>query len=193
MVKKANPKAETNDRDYVFITFVIKNLPVGIIGLLLAVIFSAAMSSKSSELNALATSSVIDFYRRSFRPNETDDHYMHVSKWMTAFWGVFAIGFALSAQLFENLIEAVNIIGSLFYGTILGIFMFAFFVKWVKSKAVFWAAVLSETIIVGIFIQFGYKNKNFQYLWLNLLGCVLVMVIALLFQSFQKPTTENIS
>ena len=193
LVKKANPKAETNDRDYVFITFVIKNLPVGIIGLLLAVIFSAAMSSKSSELNALATSSVIDFYRRSFRPNETDDHYMHVSKWMTAFWGVFAIGFALSAQLFENLIEAVNIIGSLFYGTILGIFMVAFFVKWVKSKAVFWAAVLSETIIVTIFIQFGYKNKNFQYLWLNLLGCVLVMVIASLLQLFQKTKRENIS
>ena len=193
LVKKANPKAETNDRDYVFITFVIKNLPVGIIGLLLAVIFSAAMSSKSSELNALATSSVIDFYRRSFRPNETDDHYMHVSKWMTAFWGVFAIGFALSAQLFENLIEAVNIIGSLFYGTILGIFMVAFFVKWVKSKAVFWAAVFSETIIVTIFIQFGYKNKNFQYLWLNLLGCVLVMVIASLLQLFQKTKRENIS
>ncbi len=182
LVKKADPKAETNDRDYVFITFVIHHLPVGVVGLLLAVIFSAAMSSKSSELNALATSSVIDFYRRSFRPHETDAHYMLVSKWMTAFWGVFSIGFALSAQLFENLIEAVNIIGSLFYGAILGVFLCAFFLKYIHSKAVFWAAVLSETLVVAVFVHWGLGNKNFPYLWLNLLGCILVTSIASILQ-----------
>ena len=141
MVKSANPKAETNDRDYVFITFIIHNLPIGIVGLLLAVIFSAAMSAKSSEINSLATTSVIDIYQRQIRQNETDAHYMLVSKWLTAVWGILAMLFAMFASLFENLIEAVNIIGSLFYGSVLGIFMVAFFVKEIGAKAVFWAAV----------------------------------------------------
>lgn len=182
LVKQANPKAETNDRDYVFITFVINHLPIGIVGLLLAVIFSAAMSSKSSELNALATSSVIDFYRRKFRTQETDEHYMKVSKWFTAAWGMVALAFALFAQLFENLIEAVNIVGSLFYGTILGIFMVAFFMKRIGSNAVFVAAILAELIVVAIFILDRMGIYKFAYLWLNLLGCVLVMLFAWLLQ-----------
>ena len=129
LIKQANPKAETNDRDYVFITFIIDQLPIGVVGLLLAVIFSAAMSSSSSEINALATTSVIDIYRRQIRQDETDAHYMQVSKWMTALWGILAMVFGLFASLLENLIEAVNIVGSLFYGSILGIFMVAFFMK----------------------------------------------------------------
>ena len=184
LVKTARKGAETNDRDYVFITFVINHLPVGIVGLLLAVIFSAAMSSKSSELNALATSSVIDFYRRLFRPNETDEHYMTVSKIFTAAWGMVALAFALFAQLFENLIEAVNIIGSLFYGTILGIFMVAFFMKRIGANAVFVAALLAESIIITIFTLDKLGLIKIAYLWLNLIGCLLVMVIAFLLQSF---------
>lgn len=196
LVKQANPKAETNDRDYVFITFVINHLPVGIVGLLLAVIFSAAMSSKSSELNALATSSVIDFYRRKFRTQETDEHYMKVSKWFTAAWGMVALAFALFAQLFENLIEAVNIVGSLFYGTILGIFMVAFFMKRIGSNAVFVAAILAELVVVAIFILDRMGIYKFAYLWLNLLGCVLVMLLAWLLQNTffikeKKVTSES--
>ena len=184
LVKTARKGAETNDRDYVFITFVINHLPVGIVGLLLAVIFSAAMSSKSSELNALATSSVIDFYRHLFRPNETDEHYMTVSKIFTAAWGMVALAFALFAQLFENLIEAVNIIGSLFYGTILGIFMVAFFMKRIGANAVFVAALLAESIIITIFTLDKMGLIKIAYLWLNLIGCVLVMFIAFMLQAF---------
>ena len=192
LVKQVDAKTETNDRDYVFITFIMTHLPVGIVGLLLAVIFSAAMSSKSSELNALATSSVIDFYRRLFRPNETDTHYMAASKWFTAGWGLVALGFALFAQLFENLIEAVNIVGSLFYGTILGIFMVAFFLKRVGSNAVFVAAILAELMVVAVFVADKMGYVKFAYLWLNLVGCVLVMLFALIFQAtvFRKDASK---
>jgi solute:Na+ symporter, SSS family len=192
LVKQANPKAETNDRDYVFITFVIAHLPVGIVGLLLAVIFSAAMSSKSSELNALATSSVIDFYRRLFRPHETDAHYMNVSKIMTAAWGVVALTFALFAQLFENLIEAVNIVGSLFYGTILGIFVVAFFFKRIGSNAVFVAALIAEALVITIFTLDKMGKVHFAYLWLNFAGCFLVVLFALLFQGLDKKVKSEV-
>ena len=193
LVKKVNPKAETNDRDYVFITFIIHNLPIGIVGLLLAVIFSAAMSAKSSEINSLATTSVIDIYKRQMRQNETDKHYMRVSQWLTAVWGLLAMLFAMFASLFENLIEAINIIGSLFYGSVLGIFMVAFFMRKIGAKAVFWAGVVGELAVIGIFLidrydlTFNLFNHVFAikiaYLWLNLIGCVLVMLFAILFQN----------
>jgi Na+/proline symporter len=193
LVKQVNPKAETNDRDYVFITFIIHNLPIGIVGLLLAVIFSAAMSAKSSEINSLATTSVIDIYKRQMRQNETDKHYMRVSQWLTAVWGLLAMLFAMFASLFENLIEAINIIGSLFYGSVLGIFMVAFFMRKIGAKAVFWAGVVGELAVIGIFlidrydITFSLFNHVFAikiaYLWLNLIGCVLVMLFAILFQN----------
>lgn len=193
LVKQVNPKAETNDRDYVFITFIIHNLPIGIVGLLLAVIFSAAMSAKSSEINSLATTSVIDIYKRQMRQNETDKHYMRVSQWLTAVWGLLAMLFAMFASLFENLIEAINIIGSLFYGSVLGIFMVAFFMRKIGAKAVFWAGVVGELAVIGIFlidrydITFRLFNHVFAikiaYLWLNLIGCVLVMLFAILFQN----------
>ena len=193
LVKKANPKAETNDRDYVFITFIIHNLPIGIVGLLLAVIFSAAMSAKSSEINSLATTSVIDIYKRQIRPDETDKHYMRVSQWLTAVWGLLAMLFAMVASLLENLIEAINIVGSLFYGSVLGIFMVAFFMKKIGSKAVFWAGVLGELAVIGLFLADRFELKlhffnqilsiKIAYLWLNLVGCILVMLLALLFQN----------
>ena len=129
IIIKENPTAKTKDTDYVFITFIMNYLPIGLIGLLLAVIFSAAMSSTASELSALATTSVVDLYKRSGVKGKSDKHYLHVSKWMTVGWGIIALIFAATAGLFENLIQAVNIIGSLFYGTILGVFLLAFFLE----------------------------------------------------------------
>ena len=130
-------KLETEDSDYVFITFVTTHLPIGLIGLLLAVIFSAAMSSTASELNALATTSVIDIYKRSYVKDASDAHYLKMSKWFTFGWGIMALIFATFASLFDNLIEAVNIVGSLFYGTILGVFAIAFFFKKLRGNANF--------------------------------------------------------
>ncbi len=202
LVKQANPKAETNDRDYVFITFIIHNLPIGIVGLLLAVIFSAAMSAKSSEINSLATTSVVDIYKRQMRPNETDAHYIRVSQLLTAVWGILAMLFAMFASLFENLIEAINIIGSLFYGSVLGLFMVAFFMKKIGAKAVFWAGVVGEIAVICIFLidRYDWTFTLFDhvyaikiaYLWLNLIGCVLVMLFAVLFQKtiFRKNVAK---
>jgi solute:Na+ symporter, SSS family len=178
LIKTANPRAETKDTDYAFISFVIHNLPVGIVGLLLAVIFSAAMSSKSSEINSLATTSIVDIYRRQIKPNESDAHYMQASKWLTAVWGILSMTFAVFTAFLENLIEAVNIIGSLFYGSILGIFMVAFFMKKIGAKSVFTAAVIAEIIVISIFTLDRYGYFKFAYLWLNLVGCVLVMLFA---------------
>ena len=187
LIKAANPKAETKDTDYIFINFVIHNLPIGIIGLLLAVIFSAAMSSTSSEINALATTSIIDIYRRQMKPNETDAHYMRVSQWLTAAWGILAMSFAVFASLLENLIEAVNIVGSLFYGAILGLFMVAFFMKNIGAKAVFAAAIISEIVVISIFTLDKMNVFKFAYLWLNLVGCVLVMVLGWIFHHLFFP------
>jgi len=190
LIKKAQPSASTKDTDYVFITFIRDFLPVGIVGLLLAVIFSASMSSTSSELNSLATTTVIDIYKRSFVKEQTDQHYLFVSKAFTLLWGGIAVLFAFSARLFENLIQAVNIVGSLFYGTILGIFLVGFFLKSVKGNAVFWSAILTELLILVIFylnetgtpISLGGREivVSIGYLWLNLIGCTLVMIISLI-------------
>ncbi|RMF02279.1 MAG: sodium:solute symporter, partial [Bacteroidetes bacterium] len=174
--------------DYVFITFVTTYLPVGLVGLILAVIFSAAMSSTSSELNALATTSVVDIYRRSLVTNQDDAHYLKVSKYMTLLWGMVALLFALIADLFENLIQAVNIIGSLFYGAILGVFVVAFFLKWVQGRAVFWATIIAEILVMVIFVLSRYKYIEIAYLWLNLIGCILVMLFAIILQGlWSKP------
>lgn len=178
LIKKANPNAETNDKDYVFIHFILNNLPRGLIGLLLAVILSAAMSSTSSELNALGSTTTIDLYRRN-RPGKREKHYVAVSRGFTLLWGIIAIVVACSAHLFDNLIQLVNIIGSIFYGNVLGIFLLAFFVRYVKSRAVFIAAIITQVIIV----YFWYIDLM-PYLWLNLVGCAIVMAIALLLQVF---------
>lgn len=178
LILTVDPTSKTEDTDYVFITFVINYLPVGLVGLLLAVIFSAAMSSTSSELNALATTTVIDLYRRSLLKDKSDGHYLRASRLFTVMWGVIALIFALTANLFENLIQAVNIIGSLFYGAILGIFLVAFFLKQVGSRAVFIGALIGEAIVLIIFYLTSQGIINLAYLWLNLIGCSLVMVIA---------------
>ena len=189
VIKKANPDAETNDKDYVFIHFILTNLPRGLIGLLLAVILSAAMSSTASELNALGSTTAIDLYKRN-RPGRTDAQYVNASKWFTMMWGVIAILIASVANLFENLIELVNIIGSIFYGNVLGVFLLAFFIKYVKSNATFIAALITQAIVVVI-----WWKDVMPYLWLNVVGCALVIGIALILQigmgaSSSEKTTD---
>lgn len=182
LILREIPDAQVEDRDYVFITFITTYLPIGLVGLLLAVIFSAAMSSTSSELSALATTTVVDIYRRSLAPHRTDDHYLAASKWLTIAWGTLALIFAATADLFDNLIQAVNIIGSLFYGVILGIFLVAFFLKGVGGRAVFYAALICESIIIAIFVANSFGYIDIAYLWLNLIGCALTMLVALILQ-----------
>lgn len=179
-------KMETEDADYVFITFVTEHLPIGLIGLLLAVIFSAAMSSTASELNALATTSLIDIYKRSYVKNQTDKHYLRMSKWFTLAWGIVALLFATFASLFDNLIEAVNIIGSLFYGTILGVFAIAFFFKKIGGTATFYAAILGEIVVLILFYLSITDVIELAYLWLNLIGCMVVIFIATSIQLFSR-------
>jgi Na+/proline symporter len=181
----ANPLAKTKDSDYVFITFILTQLPHGMIGLLVAVVFAAALGSKASELNALGTTSTIDLWRH-FRPLAAHDEARNVrnAKWFTAFWGLFAIGFALFASFEENLIEAGNIIGSLFYPTVLGLFVVAFFFKRVGGTAVFFGAVGAQAVILAIFfLRTAIPQLNFAYLWYNLIGCVACLVFSLLLQA----------
>ena len=182
LITLVDPDFETNDKDYVFIHFILNNLPRGLIGLLLAVILSAAMSSTASELNALGATTTIDLYKRNIREEKEDKHYVNASKLFTLLWGGLAIVFACTASLFENLIELVNIIGSIFYGNILGIFLLAFFIKYVKSHAVFIAAFITQAIVVTLYSLERMDIINLPYLWLNVIGCLLVMGIALLLQ-----------
>jgi Na+/proline symporter len=193
LILEADPAAKVKDTDYVFITFVTEYLPIGLVGLLLAVIFSAAMSSTASELNALATTTVVDLYRRSWRQGKDDRHYLNASKAFTAVWGGIALIFASTANLFENLIQAVNIVGSLFYGAILGIFLVAFFMKKIGGNAVFYGALIAEAIVLVIFALNSAGYINIAYLWLNLIGCSLVMLIAWIIHLLNgaEPPVEN--
>jgi len=177
LMEKNNPKADTNDSNFIFLTFVTQQLPVGIVGLLIAIIFLAAMGSTASGLNSLASTTVVDFYIRIFRKNESDYQYLKASRWVTVAWGIFCIAAAFYASRLGNLIEAVNVLGSLFYGTILGIFMVAFYMKKVGGQAVFIAALLVE-----IFVIISWKIELTAFLWLNVIGCLLVMLVAYLIQ-----------
>jgi SSS family transporter len=174
-------KVESNDKDYVFIHFILNNLPRGLIGLLLAVILSAAMSSTSSELNALASTTTIDLYKRN-TPEKSETEMVKISKWFTLAWGILAIGVACIANLAENLIQLVNIIGSIFYGNVLGIFLLAFFFKAIKGNAVFVAALITQVLVIALFLLNEYEFINLPFLWLNFVGCVIVIVIAHIFQ-----------
>ena len=170
-----DPRAKIKDSDYVFITFILTQLPHGVIGLLIAVMFAAALGSKASELNALGTTSTIDLWRQ-FRPLAAHDEARNVrnAKWFTAFWGLFAIAFALFASFAENLIEAINILGSIFYGVVLGIFLVAFFFKKVGGTAVFWAAILAQLLVIVL-----YNILTISYLWYNLIGCAVCVALSL--------------
>ena len=183
LIKKAgiekNIKVETNDKDYIFINFILNNLPNGIIGLLLAVILSAAMSSTSSEINALATTSVVDILKRNFS-YINDDNIVYYTKLMTFFWGICAITIASFAYLADNLIQLVNIVGSIFYGNVLGIFMIAFFFKKLKSNSVFFGAIITQLIIICAWF-FDWM----PFLWLNVFGCFTVIFISNLINRFK--------
>jgi len=172
-IVEALPDANTKDADYIFLSFVMRNLPRGVVGLLLVVIFCAAMSAVAGELSALASTTVVDFYRRSLRKDASDAHYVRAAKWFTAGWGVLAVLFATFASLLDNLIQAVNILGSLFYGTILGIFLVAFSRRVVRGTAVFLAAIAAEAIVVSVFL-----GTNISFLWYNVIGCVCVVLFS---------------
>ena len=173
LIKKANPNADTNDINYIFLSFVINFLPVGVVGLILASILSASMSSSSAELNALASVTIVDIYKRVFKKNASDRHYLTASKLATVFWGIYAVSFALFANRLGSLIEAVNILGSLFYGTILGIFIIAFCFKNIGGNATFIAALIAE--LAGLVCFFFTKIPS---LWFNVIGCVLLISLA---------------
>ncbi|WP_031425916.1 sodium:solute symporter family transporter [Flavimarina sp. Hel_I_48] len=186
VISRADKNVETNDRDYVFIHFILNNLPRGLIGLLLAVILSAAMSSTASELNALATTTTMDLYRRNLKEERDDDHFVGATKWFTLSWGILAILIACTANLFDNLIQLVNIIGSIFYGTILGIFIVAFAIKRIGGNAVFIGAVITQMLVIALFCLDKYEYINLPYLLLNFIGCALVICIAYIIQLIKK-------
>jgi solute:Na+ symporter, SSS family len=177
VISKADPKAETNDKDYVFIHFILNYLPKGLIGLLLAVILSAAMSSTASGLNALASTTAIDIYKRNVREGKSEKHFVNATQFFTLLWGIIAILFACVGTLFENLIQLVNIVGSIFYGTVLGIFLVGFYIKFVKAQAIFIGAVFSQLTIFYIFYL-----DIVSFLWLNFIGAMLTIILSSILQ-----------
>jgi len=186
IIEKVDVKAETNDKDYVFLHFILHYLPKGLIGLLLAVILSAAMSSSASELTALASTTAIDIYKRNIKTEKSEKHYVNATQFFTLGWGIIAILFACVCTLFENLIQLVNILGSIFYGTVLGIFLVGFLVKYVKGKAIFWSAGISQISIFFIYYFFIHQYPSGQeklgYLWLNIIGASLTLILSSSFQ-----------
>ncbi len=188
LISKADNGAETNDKDYVFLYFIMNYLPKGLLGLLLAVIISAAMSSSASGLNSLAATTAIDLYKRNVSTH-SEKHYVVATQYFTLFWGIIAIGFACVSSLFENLIQLVNIIGSIFYGTV---FLIGFYVPYIKGKAVFFGGIISQTIVILIFLKYIFFESNesekLGYLWLNLIGVLLTLLISLI---LQKTTQDK--
>jgi len=173
LIQEADPKADTDDTNYIFLGFVINFLPMGLIGLILAAILSASMSSSSAELNALASTTVIDIYKRIYKRKASDQHYLVASRLATVFWGIYAILFALFANRLGSLIEAVNILGSLFYGSILGIFVIAFYFKKIGGNATFISAIFAELLVLSC-----YFFTEIPYLWYNVIGCVVLIALA---------------
>jgi len=188
--EKQNIKVESNDKDYVFIYFILNNLPRGLIGLLLAVILSAAMSSTSSELNALGSTTTIDLYKRN-TSEKTEEQMVKASKWFTFAWGIMAISVACIANLFENLIQLVNIIGSIFYGNVLGIFLIAFFFKLIKGQAVFISALVTQVIVISLFLLNQYDIIKLPFLWLNFVGCILAIMFAMIIDYKRISKTDK--
>lgn len=174
IIKKHSANEDVSDTNYIFLSFVLKYMPIGLLGLIIAAIIAAAMSSTSSELNALASTTVVDIYKRMMKKSGSDRHYLVSSKLLTVVWGIFAILFAQYANRLGTLVEAVNILGSLFYGTILGIFMVAFFLKFVKGAAAFYAAIFAEAGVVLCFLF-----TDITYLWYNVVGCLLVIIFSI--------------
>lgn len=190
LMKKNSPTADTNDTNYIFLSFITQQLPIGVVGLLIAIIFLASMGSMASGLNSLASTTVVDFYKRLYKKEASDKSYLATSRWTTVLWGIFCIITAFYASRVGNLIEAVNILGSLFYGTILGIFLVAFYMKKISGTAVFYAALIAEAFIV-----YAWITNLTAFLWLNVIGCFAVMLCAWIIQAFMNrkgtatPTT----
>jgi Na+/proline symporter len=187
IIGKVDAKAEKNDKDYVFIHFILNYLPQGLIGLLLAVILSAAMSSSASGLNALASTTAIDIYKRNVKGEKSEKHFVNATRFFTLLWGIIAILFACVGTLFENLIQLVNIVGSIFYGTVLGIFLVGFYVKYVQAKAMFWAASITQAVVLVIYYFaihiYPTGEQKLGYLWLNFIGAMLAIVLSVLMQA----------
>ncbi len=177
-IAEARPGAETQDADFVFIRFVLTTLPAGLVGLLVAVILSAAMSSISSELSALATTSGLDLYKRLWRRDADEAAQVRATKWLTALWGLIALGFASVANLFDNLVEAVNVLGSLFYGTVLGMFVVAFFLARVGARAVFWSALAAQGVVL-----LAFALSELGFLWFNVIGCGTTVVLSVVLEA----------
>jgi SSS family transporter len=190
LIKQNNPSADLNDTNYIFITYIVNYLPVGLIGLLLAAILAASMSSTSAELNSLSSTTMVDIYKRLIYKNGSDQHYLRFSKIATVGWGFYAIIFALFANELGSLIEAVNILGSLVYGTILGIFLTAFYTKKITGHSVFIAAIISELVVL-----YSYFFTDIPFLWYNVIGCILVFLISSLINPFitAKSKVKTIS
>ena len=183
VMEKEDPGVKSNDADYVFVTFVLDHLPHGLIGLLIAAFFAAALQSKAAELNALGSTTTIDFYRHLVKREASDAHYVTATKWFTLFWGLVALAFALFANLVENLIQAVNIVGSIFYGVVLALFLAAFFLKRIGGTAIFWAALATQTLILISYSLHGrFAMLDFSYLWYNFIGCAVCVLLSWLIQ-----------
>jgi len=188
VMESDDPGVKSNDADYVFVTFVLHHLPHGLIGLLIAAFFAAALQSKAAELNALGSTTTVDFYRHLLKREANDAHYVAATKWFTLFWGLVAIAFALFANLVENLIQAVNIVGSVFYGVVLGLFLVAFFLKRVGGTAIFWAALAAQTLVFVL-----YFTLNISYLWYNFIGCAACVLFSLIIQAGFGSTGKPVS
>ena len=187
IIHAASPDS-ANDADYVFITFILRHLPHGLIGLLVAAFFAAALSSKAGELTALGSTTTVDLYRHLIHRDLPDSHYLAASRWFTALWGLVAIAFALFAQLAENLIQATNILGSVFYPVVLGVFLTAFFLRHVGGTAVFWATIAAQGTVCVLY----YAKVPISYLWYNVIGCILCMLLSIFLQMFLRPSIPTL-
>lgn len=186
LIKQADKTADVNDTNYIFLYFVVHHLPKGLVGLLIAVIFLAAWGSIAAALNSLCSSTIIDLYQRVWVKNESDTHYYNMSKWVTLFWGIFCIATAMFASQLGSLIEAVNVLGSIFYGPMLGIFVVAFYLKKIGGKEVFYAALVSQATVIGV-----YWADIISFLWLNVIGCLVVVVVAQFLQLVTRQTSAR--
>jgi Na+/proline symporter len=186
LIRKNVSGTDGNDTNYIFLHFVLAYLPAGLVGLIFACIFSASLSSSSGELSALATTSIVDIYRRFFRKDRSETHYLRASRFFMVLWGIYGIGFAQYASALGSLIEAVNILGSLFYGTMLGIFLLAFYAKRVDGRGTFWGALAGEAVVVGCFLW-----TDIAWLWYNVIGCGVVVAVAFLWPPLREFRYQN--
>jgi Na+/proline symporter len=184
-----DPRDKKNDMDYIFITFIMDHFPHGVIGLLIASFFAAALSAKAAELNALGSSTMVDFYRHLMKPSATDAHYLSASRWFTVMWGMISIAFALCLTLAENLVQAVNIVGALFYPVMLSLFVVGFFMRRIGGIAVFWSALVAQALVLVLF--FTVPDKRLSYLWYNPIGLATCILLSLAIQGVLGPGAQS--